>query len=409
MADNFRYKVLFATRYNVSNLFTTYSSAYGDTKKGCSLLVNMNADDLFFNSQRWHQVYGTKYVNNLSGKFLGRSRLKQAYLLKKIISDHDVDVVFTTGLVAPIFRVLRVPYVYFVYGGDADHLAFWGSNVSEFMFPKIWDLMRKTLHSSIIKKIEEIERSIVVSITRYGMRGAICTVFPPHQNELMKKIGYKNKGFLPHTLDSIFFSLDKDDKVSAQEKIRKELQCERIFISTTRHLWKERKMARFLKGNDVLIRAYKMYLDKTNDKKSTLILVEKGNDLEHSKKLTVELGVSNYITWIEHQPRKSLVEYYLAADACFDQFQTPILAYCAIEPLACWTPTASYIGDNSPYHEKTPIFNTKDYLDLSDFMVNVVDDGYQKKHGMIARDWVYKNCSNSNFSYCLEEIIRSTL
>jgi glycosyltransferase involved in cell wall biosynthesis len=103
-----------------------------------------------------------------------------------------------------------------------------------------------------------------------------------------------------------------------------------LIFSPARQHWKGVNGS-WSKGNDVFIRGAAIAKDCGHDFR--LRFVEWGHDLEISKALCDELGLSERIEWVPPMKKKELWESYIASDAIADQFFTPALGGVGFEAL----------------------------------------------------------------------------
>lgn len=63
----------------------------------------------------------------------------------------------------------------------------------------------------------------------------------------------------------------------------------------------------FYKGNDKLIRGFANFVKEYPLKKLRLVMVERGTDVQLSKKLISELGIDDHVIWFSFMPRKEIM------------------------------------------------------------------------------------------------------
>ncbi|XWN37472.1 MAG: hypothetical protein ROO71_00830 [Balneola sp.] len=168
-----------------------------------------------------------------------------------------------------------------------------------------------------------------------------------------------------------------------------------IVIHQSRHIWKTRDDLPSLKRNDILIKGFADYVLKEKD--AHLLLFEYGVDVEESKKLINDLGISEYVTWLPKMPRKKLYRYISASDIGTGQFATGEIGGGSLwEILAFGKPLMHYVDkDNlasNKFDEMYPFINVKNEDDITkvliDFKIN--RDRYVKL-GIEAEQWYKKN------------------
>ena len=157
----------------------------------------------------------------------------------------------------------------------------------------------------------------------------------PYQFKALMKVSLnKEMYFLPHPLSILEFS-ELQKRKENKELICKELGAEDYFFSSTRHVWAgpSRKMSDN-KGNDVVFHAFAKYLRLSKYRRSKLVLVNKGDDVEHSRSLARSLGIEGSVEWLDEMKREELNKYYQGASICFGQFGASVINFCSSSPLA---------------------------------------------------------------------------
>lgn len=104
-----------------------------------------------------------------------------------------------------------------------------------------------------------------------------------------------------------------------------------IIFSPTRQHWKD-KSGSWTKGNDILLRAAALVAAEGHDFR--LHLVAWGKELEDSKALIAELGISDKVVWLPTMQKRELWRSYCTAHAVADQFVLPALGGVGFETMA---------------------------------------------------------------------------
>ena len=138
-----------------------------------------------------------------------------------------------------------------------------------------------------------------------------------------------------------------------------------VVFSPTRHLWKSNaepmqdyKKFGGAKRNDKLIRAFSRVINNIRNIKPLLVFCEFGADVNESKQLINELGISQYVCWMPLMSRKELVIGISKATFVADQFREGMSATSAgttNEALAYGTPVITNT-DGAIYKENDPYF-----------------------------------------------------
>lgn len=99
-----------------------------------------------------------------------------------------------------------------------------------------------------------------------------------------------------------------------------------VIFSHARHYWRSRNSDPWsmrlglLKRNDLLIRAFAEYLKTARRENPLLVLLEYGSDVEASRQLIVELGVTASVLWLPKMSRKHLTYLMAGADFVVGEF-----------------------------------------------------------------------------------------
>jgi glycosyltransferase involved in cell wall biosynthesis len=81
-----------------------------------------------------------------------------------------------------------------------------------------------------------------------------------------------------------------------------------VYFMPTRHVWASLWKSDFCKGNDKFIKAFAKLLQEKKPN-ARLVCVDKGPDVSHSKALIDELGIGDYIEWIEEIDKGGIKMY----------------------------------------------------------------------------------------------------
>ncbi len=295
----------------------------------------------------------------------------------------NYDLIVCSGL-APIWiQWTNVPFIFISLGSDLDQIPFygWSGNSKDFI-----DLGGKGKIKCLLMK----------HLMRRGIKRAKIVILSPYQIRTAERLGLKRLGFLPHVLDTeLFRPMEDEQKKEEREGLKEELKCDLVLFQSTRQVWTDKNISD-RKGNDKLFRAFAKFI-KTTNKKVKLITIEKGWNVEESKRLIDELGIADYVVWEKPMDRIKLVWYYNVADICFDQFGAGILALSAIEPMACGIPVFSYVEpapDGFFYPEMPPVINVRTEEEIFDHLCELAkDEGKRDEIGRNSLEWIKKYCS----------------
>jgi hypothetical protein len=312
--------------------------------------------------------------------------------LRSILVNYKFDGCLATGSEAYLLAKAGIRYSYWSYGSDLDQLCFWPKLPSYPWKPKEW--------------LRYFYYIFHINSARASMRGARAVWIAPYQYKALQAIcPEKAMLFLPHFVPTVDFEILVEKKSQSRAKIRRRLGDCRILFSATRHYWGE-NLSRHAdhKGNDIVLKAFARYLQISGNRDTRLVLVNKGPSVEKTKQLAVSLAVEDSVIWLSEMRRQELEEYYLGADFCFGQFGNPVLTFTTIEPLACGTPTASFIecknGQQVPfYQEAPPLCNSLNPDEIASFIHLLMGDQTMESDWQRRSwQWVRSNCSERYFA-----------
>jgi glycosyltransferase involved in cell wall biosynthesis len=118
-----------------------------------------------------------------------------------------------------------------------------------------------------------------------------------------------------------------------------------------------------VKRNDKLIKAFARFIEQSSFKSPILVLFEYGTDVQASKALIDEIGITNYVRWMHQMPRKYIVQGLRLASLACDSFRYGLVNIngTSAESMSEGVPLIRYMGDtlqdkNSKFY-KAPIIN----------------------------------------------------
>lgn len=378
-----RLKVLVLTDINVSNVHLMISEILSKITSWDVKFLNARNPQGIFDDSKW---YGYSGYSDVSSTLYNKLWINRIIKIFKLIRKSDV--VICTGAVSSLVKLCGKPYIYFCTGSDLDQYSKYGCNIFE-------------LYTSKVSITRKAARPIKKYLYRYAIKNANINIIAPYQFADMKLLGYKKLGFFPHPLEDEFLNISLIERLKNSNKIRKEFNCDWILFSPTRHVWRKNLEGESdFKGNDIIIKAFSFYLKQSVSKKTKLFLIEKGVDRDDSKKLVEDLGLNDFVIWLKPMNRKRLLEFYSGAHICFDEFARGCLALCAVEAMACGSPTITYIGPNNPhvpfYSMLPPIINSKDPMEIAKQISLLIESGQARKNlEFQSYEWIRKFCSHN--------------
>lgn len=170
---------------------------------------------------------------------------------------------------------------------------------------------------SAIRNANLIEKNILVLTQQAQIRGIRKAKFCINAElsltkECFKKIG---KNFFQMTIPMVYNRDEISPKLNMQLKtLLSELSgYECTIISHASHQWinpgtyTSEEWEKRSKNNNWLINGYSEFIQARPEVETLLLIVEYGPDVEHSKKLCDELGISHKVRWLPKMKRKELM------------------------------------------------------------------------------------------------------
>lgn len=316
---------------------------------------------------------------------------KNTRILRKIKEDYRITACLATGHKSYLLKQAGIEYKYWTYGADLYHY-----NKPSVVLGGLpaWKRIMLTPY-------------VLFGYARQQRRSISCASsmwLELHQFEVYKWL-YPGKPifFLPRFVGMTDYQRLCREKAENKNAICKTIRAKHFFFSSTRHFWAGSNNTMVdSKGNDVILRAFARYLKISGDKDSKLILINRGPDAGMSGQTAKRLGVDDFVVWINEARRDDLWGYYQGASVCFGQFGAPILAYTALEPLSCATPTASFFEYNNAvvpfFATPPPVLNSRDHGEIAVFMHKIVSNPeYAGRCSCDSWIWAKENCSEEKF------------
>lgn len=314
-------------------------------------------------------------------------------LLRDVGRRYGITGCFATGSRSFLLAKAGIPYHYWSYGSDLDVLYF------DRICPVCCSAVQRAVHFFSVRFLfgRDMKRTL---------EGAAKIMIAPYQKRGLEMLSVKKEQFfLPHVLGvSCDFEALRKEKEHSCRMLCLELEVDEFFFSSVRHVWaKDNARLADNKGNDVAIRAFSSYLERTKNKRSKLVFVDKGYDVAASKKLIETLGLRDRVVWVGQVPRDKLADYYKGAKLCFGQFGNPVLTNAALEPLSFATPCVSYYGGEKTtvpfYSTLPPVYNSKNIQEIVVFMHKLEQNrNFEENLCKGSWDWVRDYCSEESFT-----------
>lgn len=277
-----------------NTLNNSYNLAYFLRAKGIDAEMFLdNSSSLQQDYPWWEDSHLSE--NNLP-EWIHYYRLKPDFLfpqteLKRLIRDFSkCDVALVCGWGPIIAYRAKVPYLFHSFGSDLNITAFAESVLealsvfSRFRVPRGLKSLLFTSH---------FQREAIKQADRIG-------IYMGYQvNPYVKPLGVLNK----MKKLRLAWDIDKYRTDENLELKRKYKDFEIVYFMIARQTWKS--VWSDLKGNDKFIKAYARFV-KDKKPNALLVAIEKGNDLDESKKLISELGIESRVEWVKEMNKDGI-------------------------------------------------------------------------------------------------------
>lgn len=353
--------------------------------------VSLADKKIDYDSTLFH--YGTQKRDwDLSSQFSDCKTAKDIVeKLRGIKCSYHITHCLATGLKSYLLTEADIPYHYWSYGADLNEECFdpnWPNGYSPFLLLKRWFYFRRNVRPFARRSICYSEALMIA----------------PYQFEAVRKICPEKKlFFFSHYCKVHDYTKLMWEKEISKGKVCREIDAQRYFFSSTRHLWAKRhKTWQDYKGNEIMIYSFAEFLKLPESKDTKLVLVEKGPDVVHTKALARKLEVDSRIVWLKEMRRDELDTYYRGAEICFGQFGNAVITNAMLEPLANGTITVSHFGKiptEVPFYTTLPpLFMHDDPRAIALFLQKVLqDEKFRNERSCEGWKWVRDNCSEKIF------------
>lgn len=324
------------------------------------------------------------------------------YLINDIIKIlNNCDAVILNNFAHAIKPYLRknIPSISLFSGSDLDILADYKND----------DLFLKIIPFKIIRKF--INRKFI-DILREGIRQSfLVNYFPkgivPYADNLLDEIkgttDYFRSAFYTTYVDGInYVPPTKKDKV--------------MIFNPTRFLWKE-PLPNYYgswenKRNDIMMYGLALFYKKTNQRLD-IHFVEKGNDVEISKKLIESLGISDQVTWHKEMSQEAIFKFYEQSDINFEQLGNHWVGGAGLDAMLVGRPV---IGNGrcdiieNLCGERFPICQAETPEEVCKWLELLVNNfSLREDIGKKSREFVIRNCSASKQAHFFIKAISEKL
>jgi glycosyltransferase involved in cell wall biosynthesis len=196
-------------------------------------------------------------------------------------------------------------------------------------------------------------------------------------------LGIERMSAMLHPIDVDRHELRDETGIAA---LRERHGADVMLFCPLRHDWE-------VKGTDVHLRALPQICERLMPRRVVLVLSPWGLQIDESRRLIAELGVSENVAWIERPLcRSAFVRYLGAADVVLDQMALPHFGGTAPQALAAGVPVImSYRPDSTAWivDQPAPILPAFNPSEVADAVVRALDPTWRAEFAVRARTWIY--------------------
>lgn len=151
---------------------------------------------------------------------------------------------------------------------------------------------------------------------------------------------------------------------------------ELMVISHMRHVYGKQDDPS-VKGNDILLKGWQIFLAANPELKSTLVLIDYGQDTNQSKVLIEKLDIKDSITWLPKMYRKDIMPGLMLADIVCGEFVHSWVtggvlfeALVAKKPILAWRDEHMYASTDSQLYKILNAHSAEDIAARLQFYIN---------------------------------------
>jgi hypothetical protein len=251
----------------------------------------------------------------------------------------------------------------------------------------------------------EIPFNLVSSHQKFGIKNADYVMMDDSDDSyeipLLKIRGDKRKRICA---PPFLYLKQYSDDYPKRSSFYKELQqirnnYELIVFQQISQDWSMRGPFKIDKGNNKLISGFDDFLMQRPElrNKAALILMEYGGDVEKSKNLIKDLGITNNVLWMKKMQRKDLMALINVSDICVGElgYRTWYSYSSIMEFMAMKKPLMHHRGDEhykAKGLELYPMVDVKDAPGVTEVLIDLSNNKQKYiQMGIDAGDWILKD------------------
>lgn len=388
---------------NMNNNFFSVVRYLIDKGYSADLLIFKNEPDYFHPEM---DTFNDAY--KLYTKGIGWSTLPTDFIkadpddIRAILDKYDV-LIGCGPAPAYVNKSGRYLDMFIPYGGDI------------FLFP--------FLHPNVRRKVRKLVKQYLFARNqRLGIRNAKY-ILSENTNSEYEKIfpKLKIKGTrIPTTIPHIYYpeyTVENIDRVKGRSVFYDQFKAIRdkfdfVVFHHARHVWHPDTVARHYlfadKGNDKVIKGFAELVnkDKVN---ACLILFEFDDDVQLSKKLIEELGITDNVFWFPRMPRKEIMIGLSCSDIAVGEIAHPWVTYgIVLEAMVAAKPIIMNRDEElirTNYNTVYPIAQAVNEVDVYKALKHYYSDkAAAVNDGELCRQWFMKNIVDKSLGKIIEII-----
>lgn len=209
----------------------------------------------------------------------------------------------------------------------------------------------------------------------------------PDVRSAAEELGVERYSFVPHPVDSEVWRPGTDEE---RHSLHQDYGADYLILAPARQNWR-------LKGNDKYFRAFAQVIN-TIGPKAKLLVATWGQEIERSKQLVKELGIEDFVVWLNPVPEMTLARMYQAVDLVFDQFGdcgtfgliTPKAMSCGVPVLINYKPQL-HNWCYSAHPPLTPVYTEEEIFHWT--LQYLLQPGRKEEASQQSREWILNHHS----------------
>ncbi len=207
-----------------------------------------------------------------------------------------------------------------------------------------------------------------------------CIITNPDCLAAAKKLRLDTHEFMPHPIDWKYST--RSDQADIAVRLRRGASF--LVFAPARHDWS-------VKGNDIVLRGFAEMTRRTGDRQAKLLLLEWGDEIDRSRALTGELGITDHVIWLPVVCALELSRLFKACDVVLDQFVLGVFGSTVPQAMACGKPVISSYDESAngwAFADRPPVCDAANHDEIAAHLHRLHrDEQYRLAVGRQGAQW----------------------